>query len=141
MRKISVILLLVVAVFALIAVRFFEEELFYDPLLEFFKSDYTNKTLPNFDTFKLMINIGFRYVLNTALSLIVLWLIFKKLEILKLSLLLYSILFLSLLFVYLFLLFSYKEGNYLTLFYVRRFLIQPLFLLILLPAFYFQKKS
>jgi exosortase F-associated protein len=27
------------------------------------------------------------------------------------------------------------------LFYVRRFLIQPLFLLVLIPAFYFQKKA
>jgi exosortase F-associated protein len=31
-------------------------------------------------------------------------------------------------------------GGHLALFYVRRFLIQPIFLLLLIPAFYFQKK-
>ena len=141
MRKIGVILLLVVAVFALIGVRFFEEQLFYDPLLAFFKTGYTNQSLPDFETIKLTISIGFRYALNTGFSLAIIWLIFKKVEILKLSVLLYSLLFVLLIIVYLLLLFFYEEGSYLPLFYVRRFLIQPLFLLIFLPAFYFQKKS
>ena len=33
------------------------------------------------------------------------------------------------------------DGDHMALFYVRRFLIQPLFLLLLLPAFYFHKRS
>jgi len=33
------------------------------------------------------------------------------------------------------------ESNYNILFYVRRFLIQPLFVLLLLPAFYYHKQK
>ncbi|RFN59665.1 exosortase F system-associated membrane protein [Marixanthomonas ophiurae] len=141
MNKKATILFILIAIFALVGVRFFEENIFYDPLIHFFKSDYANQTLPDFDTFKLLVSIGFRYVLNTLFSLVIIWLVFEKKDILKLSIILYLILFLLLLIVYLLLLFNYEEGNYLTLFYVRRFLIQPLFLLIFLPAFYFQKKA
>lgn len=141
MNKIVTIISILIVLVALVGVRFFEEELFYDPLIGFFKSDYADQTLPNFDTFNLILSIGFRYILNTIFSLALLWLIFKKVEIIKLSSILYLILFLLLLASYLLLIFNYKEGSYLILFYVRRFLIQPLFLLILLPAFYFQKKA
>ena len=141
MNKIVTIISILLVLFALIGVRFFEEDLFYDPLIGFFKSDYADQTLPSFDTFNLVLSIGFRYILNTIFSLALLWLIFKKVEIIKLSSILYLILFLLLLASYLLLIYNYKEGSYLTLFYVRRFLIQPLFLLILLPAFYFQKKA
>ncbi|MDH3381495.1 MAG: exosortase F system-associated protein, partial [Flavobacteriaceae bacterium] len=34
---------------------------------------------------------------------------------------------------------NYEKENYLLLFYVIRFLIQPILLLLLLPAFYYQK--
>ena len=141
MNKIVSILIMLLVVLALVGVRFFEENLFYDPLLVFFKSGYTNQPLPSFETIKLMLSIASRYVLNTGLSLIIIWLVFKKMEILKLSILLYGLLFVLLITAYLLLLFFYEEGKYLPLFYVRRFLIQPLFLLILLPAFYFQKKA
>jgi exosortase F-associated protein len=43
--------------------------------------------------------------------------------------------------VFVFLLESSAAGEHMALFYVRRFLIQPLFLLLLLPAFYFHKRS
>tara|TARA_R100000306_G_scaffold5939_9_gene8396 strand:+ start:19927 stop:20352 length:426 start_codon:yes stop_codon:yes gene_type:complete len=141
MNRIVAILIVLAALVALVGVRFFEEELFYDPLIGFFKSDYANQTLPSFNTYKLVLSISFRYLLNTCFSLVILWVVLKKWDVLKLSVILYSILFCVLTTVYLILLFNYEEGNYLTLFYVRRFLIQPLFLLILLPAFYFQRKA
>ena len=141
MNRIVAILIVLAALVALVGVRFFEEELFYDPLIGVFKSDYANQTLPSFNTYKLVLSISFRYLLNTCFSLVILWVVLKKWDVLKLSVILYSILFCVLTTVYLILLFNYEEGNYLTLFYVRRFLIQPLFLLILLPAFYFQRKA
>jgi exosortase F-associated protein len=36
-------------------------------------------------------------------------------------------------------LYFFKNQENLLLFYVRRFLIQPLFLIVFVPAFYFQK--
>ncbi|WP_339699162.1 exosortase F system-associated protein [uncultured Marixanthomonas sp.] len=141
MNKTATILVILIAIFALVGVRFFEENLFYDPLISFFKSDYADKRLPSFETPELIASIGFRYILNTLFSLVIIWLVFRKRDILKLSAILYLILFCVLFTAYLLVLINYKEGNYLTLFYIRRFLIQPLFLLILLPAFYFQKKA
>lgn len=126
----------------LLLIRAYEDVLFYDPLLDFFKGDYKNFPLPDLDLLKLNLGVAFRYVLNTGISLGILWFIFKDSEIMKLSVLLYAILFVLLLMVFNYLLYT-SEGvqNQLPLFYVRRFLIQPVFLLVLLPAFYFQKKK
>ena len=74
-------------------IRAFEEQLFYDPLLEYFKMDYKNFPLPEMNTVSLWLGIAFRYFLNTVLSLAILWLVFWDKGILKLSTLLYAILF------------------------------------------------
>jgi len=126
----------------LLLIRAYEDVLFYDPLLDFFKGDYKNLPLPDLDLLKLNFGVVFRYVLNTGISLGILWFIFKDSEIIKLSILLYVVLFVLLLLIFNYILYT-SDGvqNQLPLFYVRRFLIQPVFLLVLLPAFYFQKKK
>jgi exosortase F-associated protein len=129
------------AFFLIICIRFFENNLFYDPFLEFFKSDFQNKPLPSFDGFKLTINIFFRYFLNAILSILIIFLLFKNKNHVKVASFLYVFLFLILISVLAYLLFISKNPDYLTLFYVRRFLIQPLLILLLIPAFYFQKKA
>jgi exosortase F-associated protein len=129
------------AFFLIICIRFFENNLFYDPFLEFFKSDFQNKPLPSFDGFKLTINIFFRYFLNAIISILIIFLLFKNKNHVKVASFLYVFLFLILISVLAYLLFISKNPDYLTLFYVRRFLIQPLLILLLIPAFYFQKKA
>ena len=125
----------------LVLVRFLENNLFYDPLISFFKTDYQTQSLPQLDSFKLLWNVFLRFALNTLISLALLWVIFKDKEIIKFSSLLYGILFLLLFSVFYYLVFSANSQNHLPLFYVRRFLIQPLLVLILVPAFYFQKSK
>ncbi|MBG42570.1 MAG: exosortase F system-associated protein [Aequorivita sp.] len=124
----------------LVLIRAFENTLFYDPLLHFFEMDYKSMPLPKMDTFALQTGIALRFLLNTIISLAIIWMIFRDREIIKLSLILYSFLFAILFMAFSFIIFT-SEGSsgHFLLFYVRRFLIQPLFLLILLPAFYFQK--
>tara|TARA_R110002012_G_scaffold3289_9_gene15362 strand:- start:42202 stop:42633 length:432 start_codon:yes stop_codon:yes gene_type:complete len=124
----------------LVLIRAFENTLFYDPLLHFFEMDYKFMPLPKMDTFALQTGIALRFLLNTIISLAIIWMIFRDREIIKLSLILYSFLFAILFMAFSFIIFT-SEGSsgHFLLFYVRRFLIQPLFLLILLPAFYFQK--
>ncbi|GHC47784.1 exosortase F system-associated membrane protein [Ulvibacter litoralis] len=124
----------------LVVIRFFESSLFYDPLIVFFKSA-PNDVLPNFETVKLLLHVGFRFVLNTLISLGILWFIFESTEILKLSAIFYLLFFVVLMVALTVLLDTSEAGQHMTLFYVRRFLIQPIFLLILIPAFYFQKKK
>ena len=140
MKQILRIAGIILCCILLLLIRAFEDSLFYDPLLEFFKMDYKTMPLPEMDTFALWMGIALRYFLNTLISLSILWLVFLDRGIIKLSTLLYIVLFVLFFTVFSFIIYT-SEGtdNLLVLFYVRRFLIQPLFLLILLPAFYFQK--
>ena len=140
MGKISKIIGVIICVILSILIRWYEDSLFYDPLITFFKTDHTSQSIPDFDGLLLIGNIALRYIMNTLLSLAVLWFIFSEKGIIKISVLLYSFLFLFLISVFIYLLFYSDSESYLSLFYVRRFLIQPLFLLLFLPAFYFQKK-
>jgi exosortase F-associated protein len=128
-----------IALLLIICVRLFEDKLFYDPFLEFFKSDYQNKSLPDFDGFKLIFYLFLRYFVNTLLSIIVIYLLFLNKMHVKIASILYVFLFVLLVVIFSYLLFLSTQPNYLLLFYVRRFLIQPLLLLLLITAFYFQK--
>ncbi len=142
MKRLLRIVGIVICCILLLLIRGFEDSLFYDPLLEFFKMDYKTMPLPEMDRSSLLLGIALRYFLNTLISLAILWLVFLDRGIIKLSILLYIILFVLFILVFSFLIYSsYFTENLLVLFYVRRFLIQPLFLLILLPAFYFQKQK
>jgi exosortase F-associated protein len=140
MKRPLKILGIIVFASLLVLIRFFEDTLFYDPLLEFFKMDYKTLPLPKMDIYPLLTSVVFRFLMNTILSLAILWFVFRDKEIIKFSVVLYSFLFILLFTAFIFIVFT-SEGtsSHMVLFYVRRFLMQPLFLLLLLPAFYFQK--
>lgn len=133
------IVLLFLALLGLVLIRAFESQLFYDPFLSFFKLDYQNKVLPDFDGFSLFFGLLFRYVLNTILSLAIIYLLFKQIQLVRFSMILYSIFFLVLMCLFFGLLHFSDQPDYLILFYIRRFLIQPLFLVLFIPAFYYQQ--
>ena len=135
------ICLIAVLLIALAAVRYFQEELFYDPLVQFFYSDYKTADLPEMLRGKLMLNLAYRFVLNTVLSLFILGLTFRSRSVVQFSALIYLVAFILLMSVFYYQMLHYKPGHYMMLFYTRRFLIQPILLLVLLPAFYFQKKG
>ena len=130
---------ILIAFFLIIGIRFFEDALFYDPFLTFFKTDYQNKPLPNVDALQLILNLFLRYFANTLLSIAIIYLLFLNKTHVKVAFVLYLILFVLLIAIFSYLLFVSEHPNYLILFYVRRFLIQPVLLLLLIPAFYFQK--
>ena len=129
----------VALVLLLAAVRAFENSLFYDPFSGYFKNDYLNLPFPVFDGFRLFIGMTFRYFLNTIISLAIIYALFKDLKLTQFASILYIIFFIILVSIFfLVITFSDQHQNFL-LFYVRRFLIQPLFLLLFVPAFYYQK--
>ena len=109
---------IIVAFFLLICIRFFEDKLFYDPFLEFFKSDYQNKPLPNFEGFKLIINIFFRYFLNALLSVLIVYLLFKNTIHVKVASILYVFLFVVFIAILSYILFLSQKQDYLMLFYI-----------------------
>ncbi len=128
-------------VFCLALVRFFEEALFYDPFLIYFKGDFNQMPLPNFDAFRLILNLLFRYGLNMLISLGLIYVLFRDKMMIQFSFFLYLIAFLVLMISFFLVLHFYVSDNNFLLFYVRRFLIQPIFVLLFIPAFYFQKQN
>lgn len=126
-------------VFLLALIRMFEEH-FYDPFLAYFRSDYMEKPFPQYDSFKLFFSLFLRYSLNSLISIAIIQVLFKDLGLSKFAGILYLVFFILLIAVFFSILnFSDQENN-LLLFYVRRFLIQPLFLLLFVPAFFYQNK-
>ncbi|RYG41405.1 MAG: exosortase F system-associated protein [Chitinophagaceae bacterium] len=121
----------------LLLVRALETRLFYDPLHDYFKSDYLTASLPEFDTVRLTVGMALRFVVNSGSSLLMIRLLFPKQKITWL-LLLYVALFLLLIASFVLVLRFWPENRF-AIFYVRRFLIQPLFLLLFVPALYYQQ--
>lgn len=125
----------------LFVIRGFATELFYDPLIEYFQNDYLYTKMPEINTWHLMVDMLFRYSLNSLISLGIIWLIFQRKDYVKFSGFFLMLAFMVLIVVFVFLIRGSLESGYLLPFYVRRFIIHPLFLLLLLPAFYYQKLS
>lgn len=138
-NKVKVLLFLGL-VFLLVLIRSFEDALFYDPFLDYFKSDYTNKTLPVVNHWFLFLGLTFRYFLNTVISLLIIVVVFQDFELTKFAGFLYLLFFSILMLSFFVVLQYYGETNKMTLFYIRRFLIQPLFLILFLSAFFYQKQ-
>ena len=124
----------------LVAIRAFENTIFYDPFLAYFKSNYSHLPLPNINSIKLFFSMGFRYYLNSIISLGLIRLLFNDSKILKFSIFLYSIFGILFMVAFFFVLLKFGETNKMNLFYIRRFIIQPIFLILFIPAFYYQKK-
>lgn len=138
--KIIDFIFIAICVLALAFIRFFEEKLFYDPFLNYFKNDYLNLPFPDFNGIRLFLSLLFRYVLNTSLSIAVIYFLFKDVSITKFTSVLYLLLFFILIGLFFGIILFFDVDSNFILFYVRRFIIQPLFLLLFIPAFYFQKK-
>ena len=123
----------------LILIRAFENELFYDPYLSFFKSDYLYIDNPRREIFKLTMFTTLRYILNSAISIGIIYLFFKDKGIIKFSALIYLFSYILLILFFLYFVINPNKEDYYIFFNIRRFLIQPLLLLLLLPAFYYHK--
>lgn len=133
-------ILLFVLFFLLVLVRVFEDQLFYDPYLMFFKNDYLYIDNPRREVFKLSVYTTLRYVLNSTISLSIIYVFFKDKALVKFSTAIYVIAYIILLLLFLFFVINPKQENYYIFFNIRRFLIQPLLLLLLMPALYYHKQ-
>lgn len=134
------ILLIGVLVVILALVRVFEDQLFYDPINEFYRSGfYMLDRLPQYELPELLLNLSFRFWLNSLISLVILYIAFLDRNIVKFAALLFLGFFLFGVVTYSYLLLNLDRGHVMSLFYVRRFLIHPLLVLILLPAFHYYR--
>ena len=122
-------------------IRIVEESLFYDPYLDYFKSDFINLPLPIVDKLHLFLSLLFRYSLNTIVSIAFIQIAFKDINFTKFAMVLYGLLFIILIIALWVVLAFYANENKMELFYIRRFLIQPLFLLLFIPGYLIQKRT
>jgi len=123
----------------LVLIRVFENELFYDPYLLFFKNDYLYMDYPRREILKLTLFTTLRYVLNGVVSLAIIYLFFKDKSIVKFSVIVYTVAYLILILIFLYFVINPRQEDYYLFFNFRRFLIQPVILLLLIPAFYYYK--
>lgn len=140
-NKALAIFLAVLLVILLAAVRAFEQQLFYDPFLAFFKSNYQTQAYPDFDGLLLFVSYSFRFALNSGLSLLLLYVLFADRSVVKVASLLFGLFFIVLMLLFFGLFYSLNHPSTFMVFYVRRFLIQPLFIILFIPAFYYQKRQ
>jgi exosortase F-associated protein len=139
-NKILKIVLLLILVSLLACVRGFENQLFYDPFLDYFKDNFESMPLPNFDGWQLFTGFFLRYLSNSVFSLSIIYVLFREIELVKFASVLYVVFFAILILAFFSLIYFYEKPNNLSLFYIRRFIIQPLFLLLFVPGFYYQKR-
>ena len=135
------LLIVIISVGGFAFLRLFQEKIFYDPFITFFKSDYHEQPYPDLQVSKFYLNIILRYIVNSLLSLLVIFAIFKTAEILKFISILYVFFGIILMLFLIWELHFSSDKSTFFLFYTRRFLIQPLFLLLFIPALFFQRKS
>jgi len=140
-NKVLAIALAILLVLGLAAVRAFEHRLFYDPFIAFFKRDYQTQAYPNFAGWQLFASYAFRFALNSLFSLLLLYVLFADTNIVKVAALLYVFFFVVLILLFFALFYFAAHPPTFLVFYVRRFLIQPLFIILFIPAFYYQKRQ
>ena len=135
------IILAIILVFFLVLVRVFQDELFYDPFIHFFKIDYHFNTLPEYDLNKLLSYLVLRYTINYVLSIGIIYTLFQKIQFIRLASILYLGAFLILIVLFLILLINLDSNWYYLFFNIRRFLIHPVLLILFSAAFYSYNKS
>ncbi|MDO5978290.1 exosortase F system-associated membrane protein [Flavivirga spongiicola] len=139
MSKLIKYIVLFVLFGLLVLIRVFENELFYDPYLVFFQNDYLYIDSPRREVLKLVSFTSLRYLLNSIISLGILYVFFKDKGIIKFSIIIYALAYIVLLLIYLYFVVNPRQEDYYMFFNVRRFLIQPIILILLLPAFYYHR--
>ena len=125
----------------LVLIRFFEKQFFDDGLIDFFRHAYLSEDLPAVSVSHILLVDSLRFGLNSILSIGILYLLFRQAGLLRFLSWVYLLVFVPALLFFYYELTHYQAGDYLMLFYVRRLLVQPLLLLILAPALFYQKKN
>lgn len=132
--------LIIVGVCGLIGVRMMENKLFYDPFLDYFHEANKNIAFPTFEWGKLIGGNLFRFALNLFFSCLIIQGLFKNKQWTMQGAFMIMIVFAITFPVYLYCIHDKFEIGYLFSFYMRRFVIQPLIILLIVPMFYYRKQ-
>ena len=129
-------ILIVLSFVILIGFRGMAQQWFYDPFLAYFKHDYLSLPVPEIALPTYFLHLFLRYLINSIISLVILYLVFMKWSVVSFCIRFYVLAFILFGLGLFYLMYFQPDTHYLLLFYLRRFLIHPIFLLVLIPAFY-----
>lgn len=132
--------LVIVGICGLFSVRMLEDQIFYDPFLDYFHEANKKISFPEFEWGKLILSNVFRFILNLFFSCVIIHFLFRNKEWTMQGALLITIIFVITFPIYLYCIYDRFEIGYLFSFYMRRFVIQPLILLLIVPLFYYRKQ-
>lgn len=138
MKAVIKVLIILGLVGILALVRLYEYRFFYDPFMYFFEKAFQSGQTIDY-SFEMFFNVFLRFLVNTFISLLILWVAFRNWGIIKFASLIYAGFFIVLFPLFVYLMHHVQPEDYLAAFYVRRFLAHPLLILILLPAFYYYR--
>ncbi|RLJ30965.1 exosortase F-associated protein [Chryseobacterium sp. 7] len=133
-------LLVIAGICGLIGVRALEDTLFYDPFLNYFHEANKNIDFPAFEWGKLIGGHLLRFLLNLIFSCLIIYGLFKDKQWTLQGAVMITIVFIISLPIYLYCISDRFEIGYLFSFYMRRFVIQPLIILLVVPMFYYRKQ-
>ncbi len=139
MRRVATAFGVGLGIAMLIGVRMLGSKVFYDPLIEFYHGEYKSLPFPELDFVRYGLNIVLRFSVNSAISLGIIFLLFRNLKHVFISSWILTAVGIIATCVLLFLLIVIDDPSKQAVFYVRRLLIHPLMLFILVPALYFQE--
>ena len=129
----------ILGILGLIAVRVLEDRLFYDPFLNYFHDVNKSLHFPDFEWGKLIAGHLLRFFLNLIFSCIIIQFWFNNKRWTIQGAILIVIVFVITFPIYLYCVSGRFEMGQLFSFYMRRFVIQPLILLLIIPMFYYRK--
>ncbi|MDH5035018.1 exosortase F system-associated membrane protein [Chryseobacterium cucumeris] len=132
--------LVIAGICGLIGVRALEGTLFYDPFLNYFHEANKHIEFPAFEWGKLIAGHVFRFILNLLFSCLIIYGLFKNKNWTIQGAVMMIVVFAITFPIYLYCIHSKFEIGYLFSFYMRRFVIQPLIILLIVPMFYYRKK-
>lgn len=133
-------LLVIAGICGLIGVRAIEDTLFYDPFLNYFHEANKNIKFPAFEWGRLIMGYLSRFALNLIFSCLIIHGLFKSKQWTLQGAVMILIVFLITLPIYLYCIYDQFDIGYLFSFYMRRFVIQPLIILLIIPLFYYRKQ-
>ena len=131
-------LLVALCILGLVGVRVLESKIFYDPFLDYF-ANTGNSAFPQFEWGRLIGSHIFRFLLNLIFSLGIVHFLFLNKKWTFQAMVLITLSFIIFFPIYLYSVYTEFSFGNLFSFYIRRFVIQPLPILLIVPLFYYRK--
>jgi exosortase F-associated protein len=129
---------ILVGFFGLVMVYVFQRHLFYDPIQDVLVA--YGKHPDDFNALKFAGSKVLRYILNDGFSILIIFGLFEKKKFLKFAVGVFFFGFVVLLPIYLIFSIYFSEATYSFLNHLHRLVLNPLLMLLLIPAFYYQKQ-